>query len=93
MQYKWVVLTVTAVGMPMSGINLRVVTIGLPTIAASLGADLETVLWVTQAYQFIVTIGLLMIGRLTDIFGRVKIYNLGFDLHGRICAMQFLAKW
>ena len=80
MQYKWVVLTVTAVGMLMSGINLRVVTIGLPTIAASLGADLETVLWVTQAYQFMVTIGLLMVGRLTDMFGRVKIYNLGFAI-------------
>lgn len=80
MQYKWVVLTVTAVGMLMSGINLRVVTIGLPTIAGSLGADLETVLWVTQAYQFVVTIGLLVVGRLTDMFGRVKIYNLGFAI-------------
>jgi EmrB/QacA subfamily drug resistance transporter len=80
MQYKWVVLTVTAVGMLMSGINLRVVTIGLPTIAASLGADLETVLWVTQAYQFMVTIGLLVVGRLTDMFGRVRIYNLGFAI-------------
>jgi len=80
MQYKWVVLTVTAVGMLMSGINLRVVTIGLPTIAGSLGADLETVLWVTQAYQFMVTIGLLVVGRLTDMFGRVRIYNLGFAI-------------
>jgi EmrB/QacA subfamily drug resistance transporter len=80
MEYKWVVLTVTAVGMLMSGINLRVVIIGLPTIATALDADLETVLWVTQAYQFVVTIGLLVVGRLTDMFGRVKIYNLGFAI-------------
>lgn len=80
MEYKWVVLTVTAVGMLMSGINLRVVIIGLPTIATALNADLETVLWVTQAYQFVVTIGLLVVGRLTDMFGRVKIYNLGFAI-------------
>jgi EmrB/QacA subfamily drug resistance transporter len=78
MQYKWVVLTVTAVGTLMSGIDLRVVTIGLPTIATALNADLETVLWATQSYQFVVTIGLLVVGRLTDMFGRVKIYNLGF---------------
>jgi len=80
MEYKWVVLTVTAVGMMMSGINMRIVTIGLPTIATALNADLETVLWVTQAYQFVVTIGLLVVGRLTDMFGRVKIYNLGFAI-------------
>ncbi len=80
MEYKWLVLTVTAVGMLMSGINLRVVIIGLPTIATALNADLETVLWVTQAYQFVVTIGLLVVGRLTDMFGRVKIYNLGFAI-------------
>lgn len=78
MEYKWVVLTVTAVGMLMSGINLRVVIIGLPTIATALDADLETMLWVTQAYQFVVTIGLLVVGRLTDMFGRVRIYNVGF---------------
>jgi EmrB/QacA subfamily drug resistance transporter len=91
MEYKWVVLTVTAVGMLMSGINLRVVTIGLPTIASALNADLETVLWVTQAYQFIVTIGLLVVGRLTDMFGRVKIYNLGFAIFtvgSALCALS-----
>jgi len=80
MQYKWVVLTVTAVGTLLSGIDLRVVTIGLPTIATALKADLETVLWATQAYQFVVTIGLLVVGRLTDMFGRVRIYNLGFAI-------------
>jgi len=80
MEYKWVVLTVTAVGMLMSGINMRVVTIGLPTIASALNADLETVLWVTQAFQFTVTIGLLVVGRLTDMFGRIRIYNLGFTI-------------
>ena len=80
MDYKWVVLTVTAVGMLMSGINMRIVTIGIPTIATGLNADLETVLWVTQAYQFVVTVGLLVVGRLTDMFGRVKIYNLGFAI-------------
>ena len=78
MEYKWVVLTVTAVGTLMSGINMRVVVIGLPTIATALGADLETALWVTQAYQLLTTVGLLVVGRITDMFGRVKIYNLGF---------------
>lgn len=62
----------------MAGIDTRIVIIGLPTIARELGANLETVIWVTQAYILASTIGLLLIGRVTDVVGRVKIYNLGF---------------
>ena len=64
----------------MAGLDTRIVLIGLPTIAESLRTDLETLLWVTQGYQIAITIGLLFIGRFTDIFGRVKIYNLGFAI-------------
>jgi EmrB/QacA subfamily drug resistance transporter len=77
-KYQWVVLSVTTVGIFMAGLDTRIVLIGLPTIGESLRADLETLLWVTQGYQIAITIGLLFLGRLTDIFGRVKIYNLGF---------------
>ena len=62
----------------MAGLDTRIVLIGLPTIAESLSADLETLLWVTQGYQIAITIGLLFLGRFSDIFGRVKVYNLGF---------------
>jgi len=64
----------------MAGLDTRIVLIGLPTIAESLRAGLETLLWVTQGYQIAITIGLLFLGRFTDIFGRVKIYNLGFAI-------------
>jgi MFS family permease len=95
MKYQWVVLSVTTVGIFMAGLDTRIVLIGLPTIAESLQADLETLLWVTQGYQFALTIGLLALGRVTDIFGRVKIYNLGFDFHFgfwtlRICPVSEL---
>ena len=64
----------------MAGLDTRIVLIGLPTIAESLQADLETVLWVTQGYQIAITIGLLFLGRFSDMFGRVKIYSLGFAI-------------
>ena len=80
MKYQWVVLSVTTVGIFMAGLDTRVVLIGLPTIGESLKADLETLLWVTQGYQIAITIGLLLLGRITDMFGRVKIYNLGFAI-------------
>jgi EmrB/QacA subfamily drug resistance transporter len=77
-KYRWVVLSVTTVGVFMAGLDTRIVLIGLPTIAESLRADLEMLLWVTQGYLIAITIGLLFLGRFSDIFGRVKIYNLGF---------------
>lgn len=78
MKYQWVVLSVTTVGVFMASLDTRIVLIGLPTIAESLRADLETALWMTQGYQIALTIGLLLLGRVSDTFGRVKIYNLGF---------------
>ncbi len=62
----------------MAGVDTRIVIIGLPTIARELGANLESIIWVTQAYLLASTISLLLIGRTTDVFGRVRIYNIGF---------------
>ena len=78
MKYQWVALSVTTVGIFMSGLDTRIVLIGLPIIAESLRTDLETALWLTQGYQIALTIGLLFLGRFTDIFGRVKLYIIGF---------------
>ncbi len=78
MEYKWTVLTVTTVGVLMSGLDTRIVIIGLPQVAAALHADAEQAIWFTQAYVLFSTISLLLIGRATDIIGRVKIYTAGF---------------
>src|SRR5271157_2417416 len=80
MQYKWTVLTVTTVGVLMSGIDSRIVVIGLPTVAAALHADAEQAIWFTQAYTLGSTVALLFIGRVSDMFGRVRIYTLGFTV-------------
>jgi len=80
MQYKWTALTVTAVGTLMAGLDTRIIIIGLPAVAKQLGADAEQIIWVSQAYLLASTIGLLLIGRVTDIAGRVKIYNVGFAI-------------
>ncbi len=78
MKYQWVVLSVTTIGIFMAGLDTRIVLVGTQTIGSSLKADLETLLWMTQGYQFATTIGLLFLGWFTDAFGRVRIYNLGF---------------
>lgn len=78
MDYKWTALTVTVVGTLMAGIDSRIVIIGLPTIASQLHAGAEAVIWITQAYVLACTVGLLFVGRISDIFGRIKLYNIGF---------------
>ena len=80
MQYKWTVLTVTTVGVLMSGIDSRIIVIGIPQVAAALNADAEQAIWFTQSYIFGSTVALLFIGRVSDIVGRVKIYTLGFSI-------------
>jgi len=80
LEYKWTVLTVTTVGVLMSGIDGRIVVIGLPTVATALHADAEQAIWFTQAYTIGSTIALLFIGRVSDIFGRVRVYTLGFTI-------------
>jgi EmrB/QacA subfamily drug resistance transporter len=78
MQYKWIALSVTTVGTLMAGIDTRIIIVGLPTVARELGADVESIIWVSQSYLLASTVGLLLIGRITDVIGRVKIYNVGF---------------
>jgi len=73
-----VVLTVTTVGVLMDGIDSRIVIIGLPQVAAALHADVEQAVWFTQSYVLVGTIVMLLIGRVTDIVGRVRIYTTGF---------------
>lgn len=78
MQYKWVVLTVTTIGVLMSGIDARIVIIGLPQVIHALSADAEQGIWVSQAYMLGTIMILLLVGRFIDIFGTKRVYTSGF---------------
>lgn len=78
LEYKWIAVTVTTIGIFMVGLDARIVIIGLPQVAYQLGADAEQAVWITQSYVLTTTVLLLLIGRLSDIYGRVKIYWIGF---------------
>jgi len=92
LQYKWTVLTVTTVGVLMAGIDSRIILIGFPQVASALGADVEQAIWFTQAYVLGSTAALLLIGRITDIVGRVKIYTTGFLIFTIGSALTSLAQ-
>ncbi len=76
--YKWVALSVTTLGAAMSAIDSSIVVLALPTIMTTLHSDLLTMIWVLMGYILMSTVCLMLFGRLADMFGRVRLYNLGF---------------
>ncbi|MGA7192208.1 MAG: MFS transporter, partial [Anaerolineales bacterium] len=76
--YKWIVLSVTTIGALMAAIDSTIVILGLPDMMVKLHADLISMIWVIMAYILVSTVFLLSFGRVADMFGRVRMYNLGF---------------
>ncbi|HVN16769.1 MAG TPA: MFS transporter [Anaerolineales bacterium] len=76
--YKWIVLSVTTIGALMASIDSTIVVLGLPDMMVKLHADLVEMIWVIMAYILVSTVFLLTFGRVADILGRVRMYNLGF---------------
>jgi EmrB/QacA subfamily drug resistance transporter len=80
MDYKWVALSVTTIGTFMAALDSTIVVIGIPTILQSLHASIVHGIWIITGYALMMTILLVMLGRLADLYGRVKLYNLGFAI-------------
>jgi EmrB/QacA subfamily drug resistance transporter len=76
--YKWIALSVTTIGALMSSIDSTIVVLALPQMMDRLGANLVEMIWVIMAYILVSTVLLLVFGRIADMFGRTKLYNLGF---------------
>ena len=76
--YKWIVLSVTTIGALMASIDSTIVILGLPDMMVKLHADLIEMIWVIMGYILVSTVFLLTFGRVADMFGRVRMYNLGF---------------
>lgn len=76
--YKWVALSVTTVGGFMSSLDSTIVIVALPSILQDLHASIVHGIWIITGYTAIMTVLLVMLGRLADMYGRVKLYNLGF---------------
>ena len=80
MDYKWVALSVTVVGSFMASLDSNIVVLGLPTILKELNATIVHGIWIITGYSLMMTVLALVLGRLADLFGRVRLYNLGFAI-------------
>src|SRR5918911_4493653 len=80
MNYKWITLSNTTIGTLMASLDRNIVLIALPTIALDLHTSFFTLIWIVLVYWLVTAAVLLNFGRLSDMFGRVKLYNMGFAL-------------
>src|SRR5213594_1960894 len=84
-------LDTALVGTFFSGTATRIFNISMPTVASSLGTDLIGISWALLAYQ-LSNIGLSIIfGRVSDLWGREKVFGLGFlvfSLSSLLCGLS-----
>lgn len=83
-QYKWVALSNTTLGVLMASINGTITLISLPAIFNGIHIDpltsFQYLLWVLFGYSVVTATLLVTFGRLSDMYGRVRLYNLGFAI-------------
>ena len=82
--YKWIVLSNTTLGILLASINASIVLISLPAIFRGIGlnplapGNVSYLLWMLMGYLVVTAVLVVPFGRLGDMFGRVKMYNIGF---------------
>ncbi|MEV6924933.1 MFS transporter [Dactylosporangium sp. NPDC051485] len=84
--YKWVALSNTTLGMLIATVNSSIVLISLPAIFNGIRlnplspGNVSYLLWMLMGYMLVSAVLVVTLGRLGDMYGRVRIYNLGFAL-------------
>ncbi|KMO79321.1 Antiseptic resistance protein [Mycolicibacterium chubuense] len=82
--YKWIVLSNTTLGTLLATINASIVLISLPAIFRGIGlnplapGNVSYLLWMLMGYLVVTAVLVVPFGRLGDMLGRVRIYNVGF---------------
>ncbi len=83
-RYKWVALSNTTLGILMAVINQSIVIIALPAIFRGIHlnplipSNTSYLLWMLLSFMVVMAVLVVSLGRVGDIFGRVRMYNLGF---------------
>ncbi|OAN28787.1 MFS transporter [Mycolicibacterium iranicum] len=83
-RYKWIALSNTTLGTLLATVNASIVLISLPAIFRGIGlnplapSNISYLLWMLMGYLVVTAVLVVPFGRLGDMFGRVRIYNIGF---------------
>ncbi len=96
MEYKWTVLSNTTLGALMASINGTIILISLPVIFRGLDvnpftpSNLTLLIWVLMGYGVVTATLLVTVGRISDMYGRARMYNLGFAVFAVGSVLLFL---
>ena len=83
-RYKWIALSNTSLGSFMAVLDSSIVIIAMPAIFRGIGlnplspGNIGYLLWMIMGYLLVSSVLVVSVGRLGDMYGRVRIYNLGF---------------
>jgi MFS family permease len=86
--YKWVALSNTTLGILSATVNGSIVIISLPAIFRGIHlnpltpGNISYLLWMLMGYLLVSAVLVVTLGRLGDMYGRVRMYNLGFAIFG-----------
>ncbi len=84
MPYKWVALSNTTMAVFMSALDGSIVLIAMPAIFHGIHLDplapgnVVYLLWMIMGYRLVQAVLVVTLGRLGDMYGRVRLYNSGF---------------
>ena len=97
-EYKWVALSNTTLSIMLAFINGTSVMLALPVIFRGIGIDplaassADYLLWLLMGYMLVTAVFVVAFGRLGDIFGRARMYNIGFatfTVGSLLCALTW----
>lgn len=92
--YKWVALSNTTIATFMATVNGSIILISLPAIFNGISIDpltsFQYLLWMLMGYGVVTATLLLSFGRLSDMYGRVRLYNIGFAIFTAGSVLLFL---
>jgi EmrB/QacA subfamily drug resistance transporter len=86
-RWRWMALMVVASGMMLSVVNVSIVNIALPAMAADLGVDVPAISWVVTGFLVTQATLLALAGRAGDLYGRRRVFVAGVLL---LCAASVL---
>src|SRR4051794_6827191 len=96
--YKWIALSNTTLGVLLATLDASITLIAMPDIFRGIHLDPLVpsnsfyLLWMILGYMVVASVLIVSLGRLGDIFGRVKIYNLGFLIY-TVASLLLAVDW
>lgn len=88
---RWIILVVVIMATFMAALDGSIVNVALPRMAKELGTSTSSIQLVVTSYLVVIVASVLIFGRLGDIFGKSKIFNiglLGFTLGSLMCGLS-----